>query len=145
MFQIIVLITSLSTLSWMLKVVSHNYRSCLTLARGCSAYDNISWICCNCLLETLGRSICLLKDHHHGSGNTIRIKSVEGSHKTIWFKTLKNYYLSPSMERWHITFKAALMCHTDLSWIEVLPTVLLSLRTVQISFFFLLFYSKILY
>ena len=32
-------------------------------------------------------------------------------------------------ERWHRTFKVALMCHTDLSWIDVLPTILLGLRT----------------
>jgi len=33
------------------------------------------------------------------------------------------------LERWHRTLKSAIMCHQDKSWIEVLPTVLLGLRT----------------
>ncbi|XP_011859955.1 PREDICTED: protein NYNRIN-like, partial [Vollenhovia emeryi] len=33
------------------------------------------------------------------------------------------------IERWHRTFKAAIMCHNTPSWVDVLPTVLLGLRT----------------
>ena len=33
------------------------------------------------------------------------------------------------IERWHRSFKAALMCHSTTPWIELLPTVLLGLRT----------------
>lgn len=33
------------------------------------------------------------------------------------------------IERWHRTFKAAIMCHNSNNWINVLPTVLLGLRT----------------
>ncbi|XP_011858468.1 PREDICTED: protein NYNRIN-like [Vollenhovia emeryi] len=33
------------------------------------------------------------------------------------------------IERWHRTFKAAIMCHNTPNWVEVLPTVLLGLRT----------------
>ncbi|XP_011858688.1 PREDICTED: uncharacterized protein LOC105556215, partial [Vollenhovia emeryi] len=33
------------------------------------------------------------------------------------------------VERWHRTFKAAIMCHNAPSWVDVLPTVLLGLRT----------------
>lgn len=33
------------------------------------------------------------------------------------------------IERWHRTFKAALMCHPNVSWVDILPTVLLGLRT----------------
>lgn len=34
------------------------------------------------------------------------------------------------LERWHRTLKSAIMCHkTDGNWLEVLPTVLLGLRT----------------
>lgn len=33
------------------------------------------------------------------------------------------------VERWHRTLKAALMCHESVPWIEILPTVLLGLRT----------------
>ncbi|XP_011859115.1 PREDICTED: uncharacterized protein LOC105556630 [Vollenhovia emeryi] len=33
------------------------------------------------------------------------------------------------VERWHRTFKAAIMCHNAPNWLDVLPTVLLGLRT----------------
>lgn len=33
------------------------------------------------------------------------------------------------VERWHRSFKAALMCHPEFPWSEILPTVLLGLRT----------------
>lgn len=33
------------------------------------------------------------------------------------------------IERWHSTFKAAVMCHNAPTWIDALPTVLLGLRT----------------
>ena len=33
------------------------------------------------------------------------------------------------LERWHRTFKAALMCHPHVPWTKLLPTVLLGLRT----------------
>ncbi|XP_011859617.1 PREDICTED: uncharacterized protein LOC105557082 [Vollenhovia emeryi] len=33
------------------------------------------------------------------------------------------------IERWHRTFKAAIMCHNTPNWVDVLPTVLLGLRT----------------
>lgn len=35
------------------------------------------------------------------------------------------------IERWHRTLKAALMCHESNSWCEILPIVLLGLRTVH--------------
>ncbi|XP_018374067.1 PREDICTED: uncharacterized protein LOC108768207 [Trachymyrmex cornetzi] len=33
------------------------------------------------------------------------------------------------LERWHRTLKSAIMCHGNHNWLEVLPTVLLGLRT----------------
>jgi cleavage and polyadenylation specificity factor subunit 1 len=33
------------------------------------------------------------------------------------------------IERWHRSLKAAIMCHRSMPWIELLPTVLLGLRT----------------
>ena len=33
------------------------------------------------------------------------------------------------VERWHRSLKAALMCHGSTAWVELLPTVLLGLRT----------------
>lgn len=33
------------------------------------------------------------------------------------------------VERWHRTFKAAVMCHNSSNWIEILPTILLGLRS----------------
>ncbi|XP_036346546.1 uncharacterized protein LOC118755848 [Rhagoletis pomonella] len=33
------------------------------------------------------------------------------------------------IERWHRSFKAALMCHSEADWTELLPTVLRGLRT----------------
>ena len=33
------------------------------------------------------------------------------------------------IERWHRSMKAAIMCHNNREWVEVLPTVLLGLRT----------------
>ncbi|XP_034936590.1 uncharacterized protein [Chelonus insularis] len=34
------------------------------------------------------------------------------------------------VERWHRTLKIALMCHPNIPWVDVLPSVLLGLRTV---------------
>lgn len=33
------------------------------------------------------------------------------------------------VERWHRTFKAAVMCHNSSNWVEILPTILLGLRS----------------
>lgn len=33
------------------------------------------------------------------------------------------------LERWHRTLKSSIMCHSNKNWVEVLPTVLLGLRT----------------
>lgn len=33
------------------------------------------------------------------------------------------------IERWHRSLKAAIMCHNTSNWVEVLPIVLLGLRT----------------
>lgn len=33
------------------------------------------------------------------------------------------------LERWHRTLKSAIMCHSNANWIEILPTILLGLRT----------------
>ncbi|GBN60951.1 Pro-Pol polyprotein [Araneus ventricosus] len=35
-----------------------------------------------------------------------------------------------TIERWHRTLKAAIMCHTSVHWVSALPAVLLGLRTV---------------
>lgn len=34
------------------------------------------------------------------------------------------------VERWHRTLKAAIKCHTSTNWLEVLPSVMLGLRSV---------------
>ncbi|XP_014212952.1 uncharacterized protein LOC106642635 [Copidosoma floridanum] len=41
------------------------------------------------------------------------------------------YHLAANglIERWHRSFKAALMCHNSANWVKLLPTVLLRLYT----------------
>lgn len=76
-------------------------------------------------------------------GTPLSITSDQGSQlESALFNALTNTVVSKRIhttpyhpasngiiERWHRTLKASLMCHSGTPWLDILPTVLLGLRT----------------
>jgi len=100
-----------------------------------SSSQHIGWYHSNGFLFTLGFQVWRPDCHHYGPRDTIWIAVIQRIGQVYWLRSdhrsrwMRDLTIIGMIKRWHRSLKTTIICHNAANWVEVLPTVLLGLRT----------------